>query len=117
MVSIRIPEISVFCIPRGGCGVYATTSQLLQVGVSSRTLCIRIGKISSGLLTFQGRGSIASSVFSKSVAPDGVLRIRICTLEKAANRLMGEDCSEGPLEILPINVCPEIQASRCMTRQ
>ena len=31
-------------------------------------------------------------LFSKSVAPDGVLRLRICTLRKTANRLM-EDSS------------------------
>ena len=34
-VSTRIPEMSVSCIPRGGCGVYATISQLLQVSLLS----------------------------------------------------------------------------------
>ncbi len=47
--------------------------------------------------------AIISSFFGKSVAPDGVLRIRICTLREAANQLMEEGFFKEPCKILPIN--------------
>ncbi len=47
---------------------------------------------------------IVAPLFIKSVAPDGVLRIRICTLGKAANRLIREYCFEGPCGVLAIRV-------------
>ncbi len=48
---------------------------------------------------------VSPSFFSKSVAPDGALRIRICTIGRAANRKeASSSCSEEPCEILPINM-------------
>ena len=58
---------------------------------------------------------IVTPLFIKSVAPDGVLRIRICALRKAANRLMEEGffkLFQGIVRFFPSTCAREIQALR-----
>ena len=74
----------------------------------------------SRLLLLASALAVVPLLFSKSVAPDGILRIRICTLKKAANRLMEErffKLFRGIMRFFPSTCAREIQARRRMTRE
>ena len=74
----------------------------------------------SRLLVLASALAVAPLLFSKSVTPDGKLRIRICTLGKAANRLMEEGFFKlfrGTVRFFPSTCAREIQARRRMTRE
>ncbi len=90
-VCARIPEISVFSTCRLRCHFSTSTSQRLFFFSMHltwqdlrRSAC---SLLKAGLLPSL---VMVSSFFGKSVAPDGVLWIRICTLRKAANQMMEE---------------------------